>query len=53
METIIYGSKYRTAKQSAEELSKRINIKAENYKNMRGGINYSKLNFTYKNVYFL
>ena len=35
MEIIIYGSKYGTAKQYAEELSKRTNIKAENYQNIK------------------
>lgn len=32
MKVIIYGSQYGTAKQYAEELSKKTNIKAESYK---------------------
>ena len=35
MKIIIYGSKYGTAKQYAKELSKKTNIKAENYENMK------------------
>lgn len=35
MEIIIYGSKYGTAQQYAKELSKRTNIKAENYQNIK------------------
>jgi len=34
MQIIIYGSKYGTAKQYAEELSKKCNIKAESYENI-------------------
>lgn len=35
MKIIIYGSKYGTAKQYAEELSKNTNIKAESYENIK------------------
>lgn len=35
MKIIIYGSQYGTAKQYAEELSKKTNIKAENYENIK------------------
>ena len=35
MKIIIYGSKYGTAKQYAEELSKKTNIKVESYENIK------------------
>ena len=35
MKIIIYGSKYGTAKQYAEELSKRTNIEAKTYQNIK------------------
>jgi len=35
MKIIIYGSKYGTAKQYAMELSKKTNIKAESYKDIK------------------
>lgn len=40
MKIIIYGSKYGTTKQYAEELSKRTNIKAEEYTNIQDINNY-------------
>ena len=74
---IIYGSHYGTTKQYAEELSKKTNIQAISYENvkninnirnniksqvskevlekakifhLRGGIDYSKLNFVHKGM---
>lgn len=35
MKIIIYGSQYGTAKQYAEELSKKTNIKIETYENIK------------------
>ena len=35
MKIIIYGSQYGTAKQYAEELSKKTNIKAESYEDIK------------------
>lgn len=43
MKIIIYGSKYGTTKQYAEELSKRTNIKAEKYTNIQDINNYETI----------
>lgn len=43
MKIIIYGSKYGTTKQYAEELSKRTNIKAEEYTNIQNVNNYETI----------
>lgn len=43
MKIIIYGSKYGTTKQYAEELSKRTNIKAEEYTNIQDINNYETI----------
>lgn len=43
MKIIIYGSKYGTTKQYAEELSKRTNIKVEEYTNIQDINNYETI----------
>ncbi|MGN1269877.1 MAG: flavodoxin domain-containing protein [Clostridia bacterium] len=43
MKIIIYGSQYGTAKQYAEELSKKTNIKAESYENIKSVDEYETI----------
>lgn len=49
MKIIIYGSQYGTAKQYAEELSKKTNIKAESYENIKSIDEYETI-YIYRSI---